>query len=128
MATWGEIQAHMRARYRLTVDEAEVLAMAWAYADGRHQRIVVRRHQTAGREVVEFKSPFATYGGPDPLELLRENLRLTVGAVALSGDVYVLVHNEDLAALTLARLDELLGRVAAQADRLEGRFGLKDQF
>ncbi|HMV67366.1 MAG TPA: hypothetical protein PKA64_10980 [Myxococcota bacterium] len=128
MATWTEIQAHMRGRYRLHADDPEVLAMSWTYDDGRSQRIVVRRYEHLGHEMVELKSPFADFGGPDPIELLRENARLAFGAVALSGDVYIVVHNADARLLTVEAFDDLLARVARLADRLESRYGQSDRF
>lgn len=128
MATWSDIQAHMRGKYRLHADDPEVIAMSWSYDDGRSQRIIVRRYEHLGREMVELKSPFADSGGPDPVELLRENARLAFGAVALSGDVYIVVHNADANVLALDAFDDLLARVARLADRLESRYGQQDRF
>ncbi len=62
------------------------------------------------------------------LELLRENCRLPVGAVALSGEVFLLVHNAALAGLDTAGFDALLAQIAALADRLERKHGGGDQF
>ena len=128
MTTWSELQAHMRRTYKLQTDEGDAMSMTWSYTDGRVQRVVVRRYEAGDLEMVELKSPFAELGGPDPLELLRENARLPVGAAGLSGDVYLLIHNVTLADLTTARLDDLLARVARYADRLVSRFGNKDVF
>ena len=128
MATWNEVQAHMRRSYRLHHDEPNVLAMTWAYTDGRTQRIIVRRYEAGEVEMLELKSPFAEYGAPDPVELLRENCRLPVGAVGLSSDTYILVHNAALEGLSLASLDDLLARVARHADKLEARYGVKDTY
>ncbi len=128
MATWSEIQTHLRSTYRLSADEPHAAAMAWAYGDGRTQRIVARRFVHDDVEMVELKSPFARVGGPDALELLRENCRLPVGAVALSGEVFLLVHNAALAGLDTAGFDALLAQIAALADRLERKHGGGDQF
>lgn len=128
MATWNEVQAHMRRTYRLHHDEPNAMAMTWAYTDGRTQRIVVRRYESGDVEMVELKSPFAEYGGPDPVELLRENTRLPIGAVGLASDTYILVHNTSLGPLSTGELDDLLARVARHADKLESRYGAKDQF
>lgn len=121
MATWQDLQAHMRNTYRLQLDEADAMSMAWAYDDGRTQKIVVRRFKTGSHDMVEFKSPFAKVGAPDPLELLRENARLPVGAVALSGETYIVVHNAEVVHLSIAAFDDLLAKVAGLADRLESR-------
>lgn len=128
MANWSDIQHHMRNTYRLQQDEPSVLAMTWSYDDGRTQKIVVRRFESSDGDMVEFKSPFARLGGPDPVEMLRENARLPFGAVALSADVFLVVHNAVLAPLDLDGFDALLGRVAGLADKLEKKHGLQDAF
>ncbi|MCB9663111.1 MAG: hypothetical protein H6732_03290 [Alphaproteobacteria bacterium] len=121
MASWNDVQAHMRSTYRLQLDEADAMSMAWAYEDGRTQKIVVRRFKSGTHDMVEFKSPFAKIGGPDPLELLRENARLPFGAVALSGETFLVVHNADLGGIDLPAFDALLAKVAGLADRLEAK-------
>jgi hypothetical protein len=128
MATWSDIQAHMRGKYRLTSDEPNAFAMTWAYTDGRTQRIVVRRFVNSNLDMVEFKSPFSKFGGPDPVELLRENARIPFGAVALSGDVYTIVHNAVVEELNIESFDALLARVARLADRLEAKHAKVDEF
>ena len=92
MAAWSDIQRHMRSTYKLQHDEPNAFHMTWAYDDGRTQRIAVRRYLMADTEMLEFKSPFAEVGTADPMELLRENARLPFGAVALAGDVFLVVH------------------------------------
>lgn len=130
MASWTDIQDHMRSTYRLYGDEPQVLSMSWSYDDGRTQRIVVRRFESSGRDMVELKSPFANHGdeGPDPVELLRENSRLPFGAVALAGDVFLVVHNADLGSMSLDQFDFLLRRVARLADKLEDKHAQRDHF
>lgn len=128
MATWSDIQRHMRDAYRLQSDEPQVLSMVWSYDDGRSQRIIVRRFEAAGRDMVEFKSPFAKLGSVDPLDMLRENARLPFGAVALSGEILLVVHNQDIGALEVAQFDFLLSKVAGIADKLETRYAAEDVF
>lgn len=129
MASWNDIQAHLRATYRLQTDEPTSMAMTWAYEDGRSQKIVVRKFENGGVDMVEFKSPFAKLGGPDPIELLRENSRIPIGAVALSSDFYLIVHNVEIAPLTLDAFDGLMARVAGLADKLETKHAaLQDAF
>jgi hypothetical protein len=128
MATWGEVQEHMRTRFRLLKDEPEVIAMAWQYDDGRSQRVIVRRFFWNDVEMVEFKSPFGELGGVDPVELLRENARMAFGFVALSGEVFLVVHNVELVGLDLGRFDQLLSAVARVADQLERQHVEQDRF
>lgn len=129
MATWSDALDHLRTTYRLQRDEPSSVAMTWAWEDGRTQQIVVRRFQVNDTEdMVEFKSPFAKLGGPDPVTMLRENARLPFGAVALSGEHYLVVHNERLSRISLTDFDELLHQVAALADRLESRHAKDDHY
>ncbi len=122
MATWSDALDHLRSTYRLQRDEPSSVAMTWAWDDGRTQQIIVRRFQINDVEdMVEFKSPFAKLGGPDPIELLRENARLPFGAVALSGEHFLVVHNAKLATISLTEFDALLHQVAALADRMESK-------
>jgi hypothetical protein len=118
----------MRDTYRLKSDEPHAMAMTWSYNDGRTQRIVVRRFTSGSLDMVEFKSPFARLGGPDPVELLRENARLPFGAVALAGDVFLVVHNAVIQDLDISTFDALLSRVARLADRLEDKHASQDEF
>jgi len=128
MAAWSEIQSHMRRSYVLQRDEPNVMALTLAYTDGRSQKIVVRRYQSDGHDMVEFKSPFARADDVDPSAMLRENSRLPFGAVAISGEVCIVIHNAMLAFMPVDEFDLLAGRVAAAADHLESRLGAGDAF
>ena len=105
-----------------------MMSVVWSYDDGRAQRVVVRRYAAGGRELLEFKSPFARRGQVDPTTLLEENARLPLGSIALSGDILLVVYNALLENLVLADFDFVLGRVAAVADALEQKHGLADSF
>ena len=128
MTTWSDAQSHMRGKYRLIHDEPHAIGMMWSYNDGRTQKIVVRHYQSDGRAMVEFKSPFARQGDADPSLLLRENSRLPFGAVALSGDVYLVVENALLDDMPLSDFEFLVGRIAAAADHLERQYADGDTF
>jgi len=128
MATWSDAQGHLRNSYRLQRDEPSSAALTWAWEDGRTQQIIVRRFLNHDTEMVEFKSPFAKLGGPDPVELLRENGRLPLGAVALSGEHFIVVHNAELSRISLDDFDMLLHQVAALADRLETKHTSEDDY
>ena len=114
MAAWSEIQSHMRRSYVLQRDEPNVMALTLAY--------------THGHDMVEFKSPFARADDVDPSAMLRENSRLPFGAVAISGEVCIVIHNAMLAFMPVDEFDLLAGRVAAAADHLESRLGAGDAF
>lgn len=126
--TWADLQRHMRDSYTLQDDQADMMSMVWSYDGDRTQRIVVRRVVVAQREVIEFKSPFARFGQVEPEQLLRDNARLALGTVALTGDVYVVIYNALLLHLAISDFDYLLARVAAVADTLEEKYVRIDRF
>lgn len=126
--TWPDLQRHMRAKYRLHEDQPDMMSMVWSYDDGRMQKIIARRYKAADREMVEFKSPFARVGQVDPETLLRDNAKLPLATVALSGEVYLVIYNVLLDHLAIDDFDFLLERVAAVADTLEEKYVRADTF
>lgn len=128
MTTWSDLQRHMRSRYKLQDDQADMMSMVWSYDDGRAQKIIVRRYKAADRVMIEFKSAFARRGQLDPIRLLEENSRLPLATIALSGDLYLVVYNALLDHLHLDDFDFALARVAALADALEEKYLRNDNF
>lgn len=128
MTAWSDVQKHMRDKYKLQDDHPDMLSMVWLYEDGRSQKIIVRRFEAAGREMVEFKSAFARKGDVDAETMLADNSKLPLATVALSGDVYLVVYNALLDHLVLDDFDFCLSRVAAVADTLEEKYVRQDTF
>lgn len=126
--TFADIQRHMRSRYRLHDDQPDMMSVVYSYDDGRMQKVVVRRFNAAGRDMLEFKSPFARRDQVELGALLEENARMSLGMVALSGDVLLVVYNALLQNLALEDFDFVLARVAAVADALEQKHGQADSF
>lgn len=128
MTAWSDVQKHMRAKYKLHDDNPDMMSMVWSYDDGRSQKIIVRRFEAAGREMLEFKSAFARRGDVEPEVMLQDNSKLPLATVAMSGDVYLVVYNALLTHLALDDFDFCLSRVAAVADTLEERYVRQDKF
>lgn len=128
MTTWADVQRHMRGKYRLQDDEPDMMSLVWSYDDGRMQKIIVRRYKAAGREMIEFKSPFARKGQVDPLVLMEDNAKLPLATTALSGEVFLVIYNALVDHLDLEDFDFVLSRVAAVADTLEEKYVRKDEF
>jgi hypothetical protein len=118
----------MRENYRLKDDESSMMSMVWEYDDARSQKVFVRRFRAADRDMVEFKSAFARREDIEPAHLLRENSRLPLATVALSGEVYLVLYNALVASLSMSDLDFFLGRVAGVADTLEEKYLREDTF
>ncbi len=128
MTTWPQLQHHARSTYRLQDDQPDMVSMIWAYDDGRMQKIIVRRYEIGERQMIEFKSPFARVGQVEPEVLLRDNAKLPLATVALSGEVYLVIYNLLLENLSLTDFDFVLARVAAVADTLEEKYVREDRF
>ena len=128
MTTWSDVQKHMRSTYKLQDDHPDMMSMVWLYDDGRSQKIIVRRFDAAGREMVEFKSAFARKGDIEAETLLADNAKLPLATIALSGEVFLVVYNVLLSNLALDDFDFCLSRVAAVADTLEEKYVRQDKF
>ena len=128
MATWNDIQAHMRKAYPLQEDEPEVMRVVLTYEDDRSQKVTVRQFESFGRAMVEIKSAFALRESVDPTLVLEENSKLPLATIALSGNVYLVVYNALMDSLTTDDLDFLLLRVAGVADTLEEKYVQTDFF
>lgn len=128
MSNWVDLQKHMRKNYRPHDDEGDMMSMIWSYESGRQQKILIRSFSAAGHDMIEFKSAFARLGDVEPLEMLRDNVKLPLATVALSGNVYLVVYNVLLSTLSLEAFDFVLSRVAAVADTLEEKYSLRDEF
>lgn len=128
MPTFKQVQQYMRGKYKLSQDSEDLMSMVWSYADGRTQKILLRRFQAYDRDLIEFKSAFARRDDTNPLDLLRRNTELPLGTIALVGDVYVVVYNALLDHMHLDDFELILTRLAALADTLEEEFGNGDLF
>ena len=128
MPNWTQLQEYVRNKYTLEVDKSTMMSMVWVYDDGRHQRIVLRRYEAFGREMIEFKSPFARTSDATAEQLLRKNAELPLATIALSGDVYLAVYNMLLEHMDLNDFDLVVSRVAHVADKLEAEYAHRDDF
>ncbi|MFT7518728.1 MAG: hypothetical protein ACI9MC_000860 [Kiritimatiellia bacterium] len=128
MPNWTQLQEYVRKKYTLESDKQSMMSMVWVYDDGRHQRIVVRRYKAFGRDMIEFKSPFAHTSDATPEQLLRKNAELPLATIALSGDVYLAVYNMLLEHMDLSDFDLVVSRVAHVADKLEAEYAHRDDF
>jgi len=128
MPTWTELQDYTRRKYTLEDDQPAMMSMTWTYDDGRHQKIVIRRYEAFGRQMIEFKSPFARIQHVSPDELLRRNSELPLATIAQSGEVYLAVYNMLLEHLHLDDFDLVVSRVASVADSLEAEYSKADNF
>jgi hypothetical protein len=129
LAQWEAVQRSMRGAFQLDRDDPHEFALTVPRQSGgaREQRVMVRRFEAFGREMIEFRSAFGEVGDADVEALLRESLQLPLGAIALHGRFLVVIHRESLGPLTVEDVLFLLTHVSLVADELEERRG-SDRF
>ena len=111
---------HVRHQHVVVVAQPRYLAIAWKI------RNVVQVEQmelvtALGVPAVRVTSPAGPAAILDATRVLEHNLAMPVGSVALQGKSYVVRHVLPLAALTVARLDEVLEVIAHEAARIRHR-------
>lgn len=121
------MQSSVRRTHPLDRDDPEEFALTIHRDGGREQRVMVRRYDHDGREMIEFRSAFGELTDVDPTAMLRESLFLPLGAIALHGKFLVVIHREALAPLSVDTVVYLLTKVSVLADELEERLG-SDRF
>lgn len=127
MARWEDIRANIRRSFQLDRDDPDEFALTVPREAGREQRVMVRRYDLDGREMIEFRSAFGEVTDVEPVAMLRETLQLPIGAIALHGKFLVVIHREALAPLSVESVVYLLTKVSLLADELEERLG-SDRF
>jgi len=126
MADWSEVLERVRDEYTLDVESPDEFAVTVSRGEGdapRLQRVIVRRYEAWGREMVEVRSAFGEIGDYDPQGLLSDNLQLPIGAVALHEQFLVLVHKACLEDMSVEGVIYLVSRVSQVADILEEQGG-----
>lgn len=122
MATWDELVAAVRAGWTPDRDDPDALTVTVAHGE-RAQRVMIRRYEALGEELVEFRSAFTEARALGAGSLLESNLSLPLGAVAQHGRFLVIVQKAVLTHTTVEGLLFLLTRVSMLADVLEQREG-----
>lgn len=128
MPTWGEIQEHVRGKYKLDTDNPESFSLVWAYDNKRTQKIIVRKFNAFDQEWLAFMSAVCKSDQMSHTVALRKNFEFAVGALALDGDYIVFTYSAPLATMDPDEFELPLHVVASTADKLEAQFSATDQF
>jgi hypothetical protein len=127
MATWEDLRVRLRRDHRLDRDEAEEVTITFERRDAlgvRQQRVMVRAYRLWGRQMIEIRSAFSELdAGADPWALLKQNLDVGLGAIALHGRFLVLVQRACLDDLSVDGALFQIVRVSMLADALEASVG-----
>lgn len=132
MATWSEVQKHVRARYALQSDTPQHFVLAWQVEDSKPQNFDGDLHVTtqdihcqplaAGeRTFLVMRAEICSEHGLNPRSALQQSARLVAGALVLSGNHYVLRYTVPLSTLALDDFDYLLTYLVREAAAVHQR-------
>lgn len=124
MATWAEVQHHLRKKYasQISADNPNLMALDFPCSGQRAQRILLSTFEAVGKGWVLFRSRVCERARIDPEEALRRNAGFAVGFLAISEDHYELVYTAQLNTLDLDELELPLHVITDTADQLEREF------
>lgn len=129
MATWSEVQKHVRARYVLQSDTPQHFILAWQVDDVRPPAFDGDLHVTtqdihcqplpAGdRTFLVMRAEVCSEHSLNPRAALQQSSRLVAGALVLSGNHYVLRYTVPLSTLSIDDFDYLLTYLVREAAAL----------
>ena len=119
MATWAEIQNHIRKNYILAEDAQKYMALDFECPGGRKQRMVLSYFESMSKRWVLYRSRVCERSRLDPEEALRRNAGFAVGFLALSENFYELVYTAQLDTIDTNELELPLYVLSETADQLE---------
>jgi hypothetical protein len=126
MATWADVQSHMRSNYHLAADEPAWLSLDFQFENKRLQRIVLSTFEALGKHWVCFRSRICRRDQMEPEEACRRTAGFAVGAIGLSGEGteawYEMIYSAQLESLDPDELELPLHVICDTADRLEDEF------
>ena len=126
MSSWQELKTALQTFAEVDEADDDQIALTLPIRDGhttREQRVMVQRYHAWGVPMLEVRSAFGELRPGEEGELLRRNLDLPLGSIAVHGDYLVLLYKGPMAALTGDDALTLVMRVAELADVLEERRG-----
>ncbi|GDY32479.1 YbjN domain-containing protein [Gandjariella thermophila] len=124
MASWADLAAFVRSRYRVVAERADEIRILVEFDDERSQTVMVFREMLDRRdEWVQIASPCGLAGDVDLHDLLVEiGATAVVGGAAIIGEHVVVRHSLPLANLDTNEFVDPLHLVATTADELEEKF------
>jgi hypothetical protein len=128
MATWKELREFAHARYAVDEEEGS-LTLTVGFSSGRSQKIIVRPFEALGTTLIEFRAAVCRLRDLPPDEALRLNTTMPIGAFALIGDIYVLVHRFPIENINANEFEVPLSALIRMADEFELKYSHgKDEF
>ena len=130
MASWADVQTHMRANYKLVADEPTWMSLDFRFPNGRLQRIILTTFEALGKHWIGFRSRICKRSQMDPEVAVLKNGNFAVGFIGLSGEgadaFYEFVYTTVLETLDPDELELPLHVVTRTADELEAELTKED--
>jgi hypothetical protein len=127
MATWAELQAHARRKYKLDNDSAEGFSAIVAFENDRSQLVGIHHFTSFETSFIELRSYVCKESEMVAKVALQKNTSFVFGGLALDdeGD-YCFLYSVPLGGLDLATVDLLVANLARMADKLEAAYAGSD--
>ncbi len=130
MATWADVQAHMRSNYHLAADEPQWLSLDFQFENKRLQRIVLSTFEALGKHWVCFRSRICRKDQMSPEAACRKTAGFAVGAIGLVGEGdqswYEMIYATQLESLDPDELELPLHVICRTADEIEAEVTKED--
>lgn len=122
MATWVEVQEHLRGRFKLAVDQPSWIGLAWRFdvpsGGPLLQRQRIELAHASGQPHALVLCDVVPEDAFPPRDALVHNMALAIGALAVHEGIVVLRHLFPLDKLDRADFDRALELMAHEAARL----------
>jgi hypothetical protein len=120
MATWAELQAHARMRYRLNNDDIEGFSVEFTFEDGRTQLVGVHAFGAFEQAFIELRTYVCGEAEIPPRVALQKNDDFVLGGLAIDQDGdYCLLYSTPIRSMSLMDFDLVIRALARTADTLE---------
>ena len=126
MATWQQIQEHVRNNYSLRNDLDDRFSLIWKYDDGRTHVINVHKYEAFGEGFLRFRTAVCKSGEMADKLALKKNASFAIGALSYDGDTLILEYALPLRGLDFSGFEIPLRVLPKTADALEATFSSAD--
>ena len=94
MATWDDVRAHLREKFKLSIDEPTWIGLGWKFPGPRGGELAQRQRvepvTAFGRSYVLIWCDIIEIEKVPMRTALERNLTLAIGSIAISDNLYVL--------------------------------------
>lgn len=122
MAGWADVKGLAKAKFKVIHDDGDSFEVLFEYKTGRHQKVNVTHFEAFECTWVRFRSLVCPVADMDPKVALAWNQEFSVGALAIIGDHYAILHSTPLDTLDPEELERPLRILAFVADKLENDY------